>query len=68
MVTGGNVTSLPDELEKSGHVARSVAPEDRRSFRVALTARGRRAEETRADGESATRACQAQSGAAVNDR
>jgi DNA-binding MarR family transcriptional regulator len=43
MVTGGNVTSLTDELEKSGHVARSVDPEDRRSFRVALTPRGRRA-------------------------
>jgi DNA-binding MarR family transcriptional regulator len=43
MVTGGNVTSLTDELEKSGHVTRSVDPEDRRSFRVALTPRGRRA-------------------------
>ena len=43
MVTGGNVTSLTDELEKSGYVARSVDPDDRRSFRVVLTARGRSA-------------------------
>ncbi len=43
MVTGGNVTSLTDELEKSGHVTRRVDPEDRRSFRVALTTRGKRA-------------------------
>jgi DNA-binding MarR family transcriptional regulator len=42
MVTGGNVTSLTDELEKSGHVTRQVDPEDRRSFRIALTTRGRR--------------------------
>jgi DNA-binding MarR family transcriptional regulator len=43
MVTGGNVTSLTDELEKSGHVVRRVDPQDRRSTRVALTLRGRRA-------------------------
>ncbi|HEX4511128.1 MAG TPA: MarR family transcriptional regulator, partial [Burkholderiaceae bacterium] len=43
MVTGGNVTSLTDELEKSGHVVRRIDPEDRRSTRVALTLRGRRA-------------------------
>ena len=43
MVTGGNVTSLTDELEKSGYVTRQVDPEDRRSFRIALTVRGRRA-------------------------
>jgi DNA-binding MarR family transcriptional regulator len=43
MVTGGNVTSLTDELEKSGYVTRQVDPEDRRSFRVALTLRGKRA-------------------------
>ena len=42
MVTGGNVTSLTDELEKSGHVTRQVDPEDRRSFRIALTTRGKR--------------------------
>lgn len=43
MVTGGNVTSLTDELVKSGYVTRQVDPEDRRSFRIALTARGKRA-------------------------
>lgn len=43
MVTGGNVTSLTDELEKNGYVTRQVDPEDRRSFRIALTLRGRRA-------------------------
>ncbi|HEX7686800.1 MAG TPA: MarR family transcriptional regulator [Burkholderiaceae bacterium] len=43
MVTGGNVTSLTDDLEKSGHVTRRVDPDDRRSFRIALTTRGRRA-------------------------
>ena len=43
MVTGGNVTSLTDELEKSGHVTRQVDPQDRRSTRIALTARGKRA-------------------------
>ena len=43
MVTGGNVTSLTDDLEKSGYVTRAVDPEDRRSFRIALTLRGRRA-------------------------
>jgi DNA-binding MarR family transcriptional regulator len=43
MVTGGNVTSLTDELEKSGYVTRAVDPDDRRSFRIALTLRGRRA-------------------------
>ena len=43
MVTGGNVTSLTDELEKSGFVTRSVDPDDRRSFRIALTLRGKRA-------------------------
>ena len=43
MVTGGNVTSLTDELEKTGYVTRQVDPEDRRSFRIALTLRGKRA-------------------------
>ncbi|MEO5686061.1 MAG: MarR family transcriptional regulator [Burkholderiaceae bacterium] len=43
MVTGGNVTSLTDELEKTGYVTRAVDPDDRRSFRIALTLRGKRA-------------------------
>jgi DNA-binding MarR family transcriptional regulator len=43
MVTGGNVTGLTDELEKAGLVLREDHPNDRRSFRVSLTAPGRRA-------------------------
>lgn len=42
MVTGGNVTGLTDDLEQDGLVAREVDPDDRRSFRVRLTAKGRR--------------------------
>ena len=42
MVTGGNVTGLTDQLVKEGWVARADDPEDRRSYRVALTALGRR--------------------------
>ena len=43
MVTGGNVTALTDDLEKDGLVLREVDTEDRRSFKVALTAPGRKA-------------------------
>jgi DNA-binding MarR family transcriptional regulator len=43
MVTGGNVTALTDDLEAEGLVVRETDAEDRRSFRVALTAAGRRA-------------------------
>ena len=43
MVTGGNVTGLTDELEKAGFVAREAQPEDRRSFVIALTPKGRKA-------------------------
>ena len=42
MVTGGNVTGLTDELEKDGLVQRDAEPGDRRSYRVALTAKGRK--------------------------
>ncbi|HRH87873.1 MAG TPA: MarR family transcriptional regulator [Rubrivivax sp.] len=42
MVTGGNVTGLTDELEKSGMVQRESEPGDRRSVRVALTPKGRK--------------------------
>ena len=42
MVTGGNVTGLTDQLTKEGFVERSDDPEDRRSYRVSLTALGRR--------------------------
>ena len=41
MVTGGNVTGLTDQLVKDGLVERSDDPEDRRSYRVALTPAGR---------------------------
>ncbi|MDB5895526.1 MAG: MarR family transcriptional regulator [Rhodoferax sp.] len=43
MVTGGNVTGLTDELEKAGFVARTSQQEDRRSFIVGLTPKGRKA-------------------------
>ena len=43
MVTGGNVTGLTDELEKAGLVQRDAEPGDRRSVRVALTPKGRKA-------------------------
>jgi DNA-binding MarR family transcriptional regulator len=43
MVTGGNVTGLTDELEKDGLAQREPEPGDRRSYRVALTAKGRKA-------------------------
>ena len=43
MVTGGNVTGLTDELEKTGLVQRDAEPGDRRSVRVALTPKGRKA-------------------------
>lgn len=42
MVTGGNVTGLTDQLVKEGLVRRDDDPADRRSYRVALTARGRK--------------------------
>jgi DNA-binding MarR family transcriptional regulator len=42
MVTGGNVTGLTDELEKEGLVERTTEPEDRRSYRVSLTRKGRK--------------------------
>ena len=48
MVTGGSVTGLTDELEKYGHVVREDDPQDRRSWRVRLTAEGTRAFEAAA--------------------
>lgn len=48
MVTGGNVTGLTDELEKDGFVRRESDPDDRRSWRVALTSEGRRSFEAMA--------------------
>ncbi|MFO1337576.1 MAG: MarR family transcriptional regulator [Burkholderiaceae bacterium] len=43
MVTGGNVTALTDDLEAEGLVVRETDADDRRSFKVALTAAGRKA-------------------------
>lgn len=43
MVTGGNVTGLTDELGKDGMVVRETDPDDRRSYRIKLTPRGRHA-------------------------
>jgi DNA-binding MarR family transcriptional regulator len=42
MVTGGNVTGLTDELERDGAVTRTSSPDDRRSWIVSLTPKGRR--------------------------
>lgn len=41
MVTGGNVTGLTDQLVKEGLVKRSNDPQDRRSYLVMLTKKGR---------------------------
>jgi DNA-binding MarR family transcriptional regulator len=42
MVSGGNITVIVDQLEKEQLVQRQVAATDRRSFRVLLTASGRK--------------------------
>ena len=41
MVTGGNVTSLTDDLEHDGLVVREGSPTDRRAWIVRLTPEGR---------------------------
>jgi DNA-binding MarR family transcriptional regulator len=43
MVTGGNVTSIVDQLEKEQLVQRQTQVGDRRSFTVSLTEAGRSA-------------------------
>ena len=43
MVTGGNVTTIVDQLEKEQLVQRQSLPGDRRAFRVSLTPEGRQA-------------------------
>ena len=43
MVTGGNVTGLTSELVAEGLVARTPMPEDRRSYAVRLTEKGKTA-------------------------
>src|SRR5689334_5232801 len=40
MVTGGNVTTIVDQLEKEGLVERLDEPDDRRAFRIHLTRAG----------------------------
>ena len=40
MVTGGNVTTIVDQLEKEGLVERLDEPADRRAFRIRLTREG----------------------------
>lgn len=42
LVTGGNVTGVTDQLERFGLVVRGEDPDDRRAYRVKLTAEGRR--------------------------
>lgn len=42
MFSGGNVTAIVDQLEREKLVTRSIDPDDRRSFRVKLTAAGRK--------------------------
>lgn len=42
MVTSGNTTALTDQLVKDGLVVRESHPDDRRSYRVTLTPRGRK--------------------------
>jgi DNA-binding MarR family transcriptional regulator len=42
MVTGGSITGLTDQLVKEGLVTRLDDPLDRRSYLIALTAKGRR--------------------------
>lgn len=42
LVTAGNLTVIVRQLEKEGLVAREAVKEDRRSYRLALTAAGRR--------------------------
>jgi DNA-binding MarR family transcriptional regulator len=42
MVTGGNVTTIVDQLEKEGLVERLDEPADRRAFRIRLTPAGRK--------------------------
>ena len=41
MVTGGNVTSIVDQLEREQLVQRLAVPGDRRSYRLTLTGAGR---------------------------
>jgi DNA-binding MarR family transcriptional regulator len=48
MVTGGNVTTLTDDLEREGMVVRESSPTDRRAWIVRLTPEGQQAFEAMA--------------------
>ncbi len=48
MVSGGNVTTLTDELEREGMVTREQNPNDRRAWIIRLTPAGRRRFDTMA--------------------
>jgi DNA-binding MarR family transcriptional regulator len=48
MVTGGNVTTLTDDLEREGMVVRESSPTDRRAWIVRLTPEGQHAFEAMA--------------------
>ncbi len=48
MVTTGNITGLTDDLERDGLVQRENDADDRRAWRVSLTARGTRSFEAMA--------------------
>ncbi len=43
MVSGGNITSITDNLERDGLVERIMQPDDRRASKVRLTEKGRTA-------------------------
>ncbi|MBM3385953.1 MAG: MarR family transcriptional regulator, partial [Betaproteobacteria bacterium] len=43
MVTGGNITSIVDQLAGEGLVERLAEPADRRAYRIRLTRAGERA-------------------------
>ena len=42
MVTNGNITGITDQLVTEGLVQRVPVPDDRRAFRIKLTAKGRK--------------------------
>jgi len=42
LVTGGNITGIADQLERTGLILRAVDPDDRRAYRITLTREGRR--------------------------
>ena len=53
MVTGGNVTTIVDQLEREHLVQRSAVPGDRRAYHLSLTEAGRQAFATMAQAHQA---------------